>query len=98
MFKLYFNYNGWEKVGIYYNEKDVIKDMKIITNKYKRYYFMVIERIDNCDSIITATRTEEDLNEYIAEVNDRYNRKQIDDMSCLELKDYITRKTLKRKK
>ena len=37
MFKLYFNYNGWEKVGLYYNENDVIKDMKIIANKYNKH-------------------------------------------------------------
>lgn len=88
MFKLYFNYNGWEKVGLYYNENDVIKDMKIISNKYKRYYFMVIERIQNCDSVITSTRSEEEFNNYIEEVNQKYN-KHIEDISCVELKRLI---------
>lgn len=91
MFKLYFNYNGWEKVGFYYTENDVIKDMQRIAKNYKRYYFMVIERLNNCDNIITSTRTEEEYLDYIEEVNQKYNKKQIDDMSAVELKRLILR-------
>lgn len=104
MFKLYFNFNGWERVGEFgfkdekgkydttlrfYSEGQVIEMIKYIAKKYNRYYFMIVENVYDTDDIVACIRNEEDFNEYIQS----YNTRKIDyeDMSCVDLKRLILR-------
>lgn len=100
MFKLYFNMNGWEKVNSFqYNEDltlrfyamdHLVQTMKMIANKYKRYYFMIIENVYDCDNVLAVTRSEEDFNEFILHYND--SKVNYEDLSCIELKRLILEK------
>ena len=109
MFKLYFNYNGWENKGMYgekgekditlrfFNELQAVQTMKAIADKYHRYYFRLIENVYDFDDIKGDIRSEEEMNEYIQDFNNRlaeHNNVNYEDMSCLELKDEITRRYL----
>lgn len=113
MFKLYFNYNGWESKGTYgeIGEKDItlrffdefqaVQMMEAIAHKYKRYYFMLIENVYNFDDIKGIVRSEKEMYEYIKGFYIRlaaFNNVSYENLSCLELKDYITKKTLKKTK
>lgn len=103
MFRLYFNYNGWQKTerNFSYTKKDgeydftlrfyaierLVQTMQYIANKYHIYYFMVIENVYDCDNIITVTRSEEDYNEFLLHYND--SKVNYEDLSCVELKKLI---------
>ena len=106
MFKLYFNYNGWEKKGVYgdikdtsltlrfFNELQAVQMMKAIADKYHRYYFMLVERLGETDDIKGCIRSEEEMNEYIQEFYERkakFENPVIEDMSCIDLKREILR-------
>lgn len=110
MFKLYFNYNGWENKGIYgkkgekditlrfFNELQAVQTMEAIANKYHRYYFMLIENVYDFDDIKGVVRSEKEMYEYIKDFYTRlaeHNNVSYEDMSCLELKDYITRRRIR---
>lgn len=106
MFKLYFNYNGWQKApGNYsYTKKDgtydftlrfykldqLVQTMQYIVNKYHIYYFLVIENAYDQDNILTAIRDEEQYNEFILHYND--SKVNYEDLSCVELKRLILEK------
>lgn len=107
MFKLYFNYNGWENKGMYgkkgekdielrfFNELQAVQTMKAIANKYHRYYFMLIENVYDCDDIKGVVRSEKEMNEYINNFYTRlaeYKNVKYEDMSCIELKRLILQK------
>lgn len=106
MFKLYFNYNGWENKGMYgrkgekdltlrfFNELQAVQMMETIANKYKRYYFMLIENVYDFDDIKGVIRSKKEMYEYIQDFYIRlaeYKNVSYEDLSCVELKRLILR-------
>lgn len=90
MFKLYINIAGWQKIRIpFFTEQEVVQAMMSCKNKYNNFYFMVIERLDNIDDVKVVTRSEEDFNNYIQEVQDKYSNRVDDNLSAVELKRLI---------
>jgi hypothetical protein len=90
MFKLYINIAGWQKIKIpFYTEQEVVQAMINCKNKYNNFYFMVIERLDNTDDVKVVTRSEEDFNNYIQEVQEKYSNRVEDNLSAVELKRLI---------
>lgn len=109
MFKLYFNYNGWENKGMYgkkgekeielrfFDELQAVQTMEALANKYHKYYFMLIENVYDFDDIKGCIRNEKEMYEYIKDFYTRlaeYNNVVYEDKTCLELKDEITKRYL----
>lgn len=106
MFKLYFNYNGWENEGMYgkkgekditlrfFDELQAVQAMEAIANKYHRYYFMLIENVYDFDDTKGVVRSEKEMYEYIKDFYTRlaeYKNVSYEDLSCVDLKRLILR-------
>ena len=72
-----------------------MEDMVDIANKYNTYNFDIWEWLDNQRYHYRRIYNKEDFEQVLNEYN---TTKDIPDMSCLELKDYITKRALKRTK
>ena len=92
MFKLYTNIGRWEKIDIASTEKEIVRSIIDYSNKCHLYNYLIIERSNDTDRIVKRIWDEEDLKEYLLEAKERFKPKPLDDMSCLELKDYITKR------
>ena len=95
MYRLCVYVGNQSKVGRFFNEEQVMQTMVDIVNKYKVYSFDIIEVLDNKPYLYAKTRTKEDF-EYL--LSTYKVTKDIPDMSCLELKDYITKRYLHKKR
>lgn len=90
MFRLYVNVAGWKKADISVDEKDIVDTMIMGYEKHKLFDYMIIQRENETDMVYKRTRTEEEFKEYIQEFKLRV--KPIEDMSCVDLKQYILKK------
>lgn len=90
MFRLYVNVAGWKKADISVDEKDIVDTMIMGYEKHKLFDYMIIQRENETDMVYKRTRTEEEFKEYIQEFKSRI--KPIEDMSCVNLKQYILKK------
>lgn len=90
MFRLYVNVAGWKKADISVDEKDIVDTMIMGYEKHKLFDYMIIQRENETDMVYKRTRTEEEFKEYIQEFKSRI--KPIEDMSCVDLKQYILKK------
>lgn len=93
MYKLYINIGRWIKVNKvpFYTEEEVVQVMMSCKNKYNNFYYMIVERIEDTDVNFTITRNEEDFNNYIQGVQDKYSNRIDDNLSAVELKRLILR-------
>ena len=84
--KLYAMLDGWKRFDCY-NKEDLINKMIDLSNKFKIYNFLFITTDrNNCPTVYTIPN-EESLKQYIKQ----YKEESIKNMTCLELKDYITK-------
>lgn len=86
MYRLYINSEGWKILNVCKNEEEIINDLIEDHNKNKHNYFMIIKCFNNTDEIVTITRSEEDIIEYLKQYKER---KRLNDIPILELKRYI---------
>lgn len=86
MYRLYINTEGWKILNICKNEEEIINNLIEEHNKNKHNYFMIIKRFNDTDEIVTVTRSEEDIVEYLKEFKER---KRLNNIPILELKRYI---------
>lgn len=91
MFKLYINIGRWVKVNKvpFYTEEEVVQTMISCKNRYNNFYYMIVERIEDTDDVKVVTRSEEDFNNYIQGVQDKYSHRIDDNLSAVELKRLI---------
>jgi len=95
MYRLYVIIGNDSYVCRCFNEQELIDQMIDITNKYHIYNFDIYEVLDNQSyhyrRIMGIDEFEQMLYEY-------KTTKDILDMSCLELKDFITKRALRKRK
>jgi len=95
MYLLYVWVGNKSGYDVCYNEGQLMEDMVDIANKYHTYNFDIWELLDNQRYHYRRIYNKEDFEQVLNEYN---MTKDIPDMSCLELKDYITKRALKRTK
>ena len=92
MFKLYGNIGQWKLLDVTLTEKEVVHSIIDYSNKCHLYHYLIIERSNETDHIVKRIYGEEELREYLLEAKERFKPKPLEDMSCLELKNYITKR------
>ena len=92
MYRLYLNSEGWKILNISRYEEEIVNCLIDEHNKNKHSYFMIIKCFNNTDEIVTITRSEDDIVNYLNEFKER---KRLDNISILELKRYIINRRLK---
>lgn len=94
--KLYVNIAGWSKLDVSFSKKDIIDTMSYDNKKKKHTYYMIVSEDDHVPPKIapewTILRNQEEIDTYLAVYEER---QRLDDMSVMELKKYIVKKSLK---
>ncbi len=88
--KLYVNIAGWSKLDFDHDKKVILDTMMYDNKKCKHTYYMIVSEDDRVPPVlapeVAVLRNQEDIDKYINIYNER---KQLDEMSCLELKRSI---------
>lgn len=94
--KLYVNIAGWSKLDVSFSKKDIIDTMAYDNKKKKHEYYMIVSEDDRVPPITPpewiVLRSQEEIEEYINVYNER---QRLENMSVMELKEYILNKNLK---
>lgn len=95
MYRLYIIVGNNSKYCPCFDKKDLMETMVEIANKYHIYNFDIWETLDNQSYHYKRIMGVEEFEQALAEYKEP---KTIPDLSCLELKDFITKRALKRKR
>lgn len=95
MYRLYVIIGNRSPICRCFDEKDLIETMVQIANKYHIYNFDIDEVLDNQVYHYRRIHNQEEFEQVL---NEYKITKDIPDMSCLELKDYITKRALRKGK
>ena len=95
MFKLYTNLGSvgqWKLIDVTLTEKEIVQSILDHSNKCHLYNYIIAITKKDKDVVVRQILGEAELKKYLIEFKEGHRVKPLNDMTCLELKNYITKR------